>query len=180
MSAVDVRNFILVMGLLGEMAFSAVFVAADPGAEEHLPPVIGSEAKVIAPCADGTYLSIGELRSYCGERIACGSAMDCEGKVAYVAGEVDPANIWEKSRRPWLPFEKFFLRDGKAMLEVRVAVPDSAEAFRKIRSAGDRSAPLFLMGMILAVETPAMRDCHQDIVLIITRNAAIRLAADLR
>lgn len=176
----DIRHFILLMGLLGEMVFNPVFVAAGPGAEEHLPPVIGSEAEVIAPCAEGTYLSIRELRSYCGERVACGSTMDCEGKVAYVAGKVDPANIWEKSRHPWLPFEKFFLRDGEVMLEVRVAVPDSAEAFRKIRSAGDESAPLFLTGMILAVEAPVMRGCYQEIVLIIKRSAAIRLAADLR
>lgn len=127
-------------------------------------------------------LSVQALRAYCGSGAPCGSDLACEGQLVRLFGQVDGANIWERSRYPWLPAEKFFLRDqhGAAMIEVRVEMADSSAVFKELRAAAGNSSQVFLHARVIAIDLPVMQDCRREIVLVLERQSSLSVGDELR
>ncbi|MGD0281479.1 MAG: hypothetical protein ABSB95_03860 [Dissulfurispiraceae bacterium] len=113
------------------------------------------------------YISVSGLYDYCRCPGECGRALACEGQTILVSGNVDYDNVFEHSRYPRLPYEKFFLRDAKGKsVEVWVVSSDNGAVFKKIFDAQKQGAQeLFVKGTIRGVDMPAAQACRRGIRL---------------
>jgi hypothetical protein len=108
--------------------------------------------------------------------------MACEGKITHVTGTVDTVNVWGRARHPWLPVDRFLLRDPRTsgLLEVRVKSSDAAEVFARLRSRGDAAVQVFVRGRVFGIDLPVMADCFRDIYLEVEEAAGVSLGNALR
>lgn len=129
--------------------------------------VDGALGEILQPSRWGTYSSVSELYQVCGIPSECGKAVQCEGLTILLRGSIDYNNIFDHSRYPQLPYEKFFLTDldGK-VVEVLVVSLNSPRIFRKISEARNGGLELaFVKGVIRGMETPVMGTCRRLIRL---------------
>ncbi len=113
------------------------------------------------------YISVSGLYDYCRCPGECGKALECEGQTVLIRGSVDYDNVFEHSRYPQLPYEKFFLKDAKGKtVEVWAVSSDNRAVFKKIFDARKQGArELFVKGTIRGVDMPAMQGCRRGIRL---------------
>lgn len=127
----------------------------------------GTPSEIIGVCLSDTYIDLSKLYEYCRVPGECGKALECEGQTALVSGNMDYNNVFEHSRYPHLPYEKFFLRntDGKT-LEVLAVSSDNRPIFRKIFDARKNGIErAFVKGIIRGMDTPVMGACRRGIRL---------------
>jgi len=126
-----------------------------------------TSAQAASLCFPKSYISVHELLEFCRIPGECGKPLACEGQTALVKGTVDYDNVFEHSRYPQLPYEKFFLAgDHGKKLDVVAVSPDNAALFEKIfaaRKEGNRRA--FLKVTVRGVDLHVMGACHREIRL---------------
>lgn len=130
-------------------------------------PHEGASAQIIGACLPETYIPIGRLYEFCHVPGRCGEPLQCEGQTALVKGAIDYGNVFEHSRYPRLPYEKFLLSDENgATLDVLAVSSDNAALFKKISAARtDGKKEAFIKGTILGFDAPVMGACHREIRL---------------
>ena len=135
----------------------------------------GSSSQIIRACFPESYIAVGALYEFCHVPGKCGKPLECEGQTALIKGRIDYTNIFEHSRYPQLPYEKFFLvGDEGKIVDVLVVSSDNASLFQKIFIAwkeGKQTA--YIKGTIRGFDAPVMGTCHREIQLEITSPANI-------
>jgi hypothetical protein len=112
-----------------------------------------------------TYISVSEFHKYCPSS-DCGKAMPCEGQSVRIKGKLDYSNIFDHTRYPQLPNEKFFLTDDNITVEILVATSDNKTVFRKIFDAREKGNNIvFVKGTVVGIDMPIMKSCHRGIRL---------------
>jgi len=114
-----------------------------------------------------TYISVSTLYDHCRVPGECDEPLECEGQTVLVSGNVDYNNVFEHSRYPQFPYEKFFLKDaaGKSV-EVWAVSSDNRAVFNKIfyaQKQGNQKA--FVKGTIRGADMPTIQACHRGIRL---------------
>ena len=126
-----------------------------------------TSAQAACVCFPKRYLSVQQLYDFGKFPGECGKPLACEGEIALVKGMVDYDNVFEHSRYPQLPYEKFFLvGDEGRKLEVFALSPDNATLFGKLfaaRREGKRWA--FLKATVRGIDQHIMGACRRDIRL---------------
>ena len=101
------------------------------------------------------YMTIEELKSFCRQSGFCGKLLCCEGKEVKVKGYLDPVNIFDKSRYPMLPYQKFRIVDSLGnlqsnnFLEIYPKKGDIGQLFEKLHKlAASPQKMIYIRGMI--------------------------------
>lgn len=123
----------------------------------------GNEQMTVA----NTYISVSTLYDYCRVPGECGKPMACEGQTVLVSGKVDYNNVFEHSRYPQLPYEKFLLKDAEGRtVEVWAVSSDNEAVFKKIFDAQKQgNQDVVVKGTIRGFNMPIMRACRRGIWL---------------
>ena len=117
------------------------------------------------------------LYAHCGLPCACMVDPHWEGETITLLGHVDPDNIFNRTRFPQLPYEKFTLVDrlGRS-IEVWPQGIDNDELFSKLI---DRSTDLVLVkGRLAAIHMPVGDTCSQGVRVLIDDAARIEFVTD--
>lgn len=127
----------------------------------------GTPSEIIKVCLSDTYINLSKLYEYCRVPGECGKALACEGQTALVSGNVDYNNVFEHSRYPQLPYEKFFLKDAEGKtVEILAVSSDNRPIFRKIFDARKNGLEqAFVKGTIRGMDAPVMGACRRGIRL---------------
>lgn len=136
---------------------------------------VGTFLLCAGACASSTS-NIADFRARCALPGRCESALPCEGATLSVRGRIDHANVFDRSRHPKLPYEKFWLVDpaSRQVVEVWVTGPDSAAIFARIHAATSRpSAAVRVTGVARGFDMHVSGSCSRDARL------ELRAAADL-
>lgn len=126
------------------------------------------QAPWLEPCADGTVLSIDELYAYCGVPGDCSQLAACAAHRCRVKGFIDPVNLWDKQRHPWLPESKFSLLNAARdlNLEVRVLGDEAPRLFATLAGqADDWTGAAVVTGTLVGLDLPMMSSCRRAYVL---------------
>lgn len=103
-----------------------------------------------------TYMTIKELKAFCRQSGFCGRRLCCEGKEVKVKGYLDPINIFDKSRYPMLPYQKFRIMESPDpqdiptdFLEIYPTKGDVSQLFNKLHKIAAFSPKLlYIQGII--------------------------------
>ncbi len=139
------------------------------------------EVPWLEPCADGRALSIDELYAYCGVPGHCSRPVICAQRRCRVNGFIDPVNIWDKQRHPWLPDSKFLLFNAAQdlNLEVRVVAREAPRLFQTLaRQADDWDGAAVVTGTLVSLDLPMMAGCRRALVLNLSAAASLVLGED--
>jgi hypothetical protein len=111
-------------------------------------------------------LSLAKLYAHCGLPASCGANAPWQGQTVTVQAFVDADNIFDKSRFPRLPYEKFRLvdRQGRSV-EVWAQAADNRPIFAKL---ADRSSDrVTVTGRLAAVRLPVADQCRLGVKVLI-------------
>jgi hypothetical protein len=111
--------------------------------------------------------TVEELYELCHAPGACGTPLECEGKIVLLKGAIDYQNIFDHVRYPRLPYEKFFLGgDENNRVEVLAVSTDNRLLFNRIFTARKEKKPhAFIKGTMVGFDTPVMGNCRREILL---------------
>jgi|YNPNPStandDraft_1061719.scaffolds.fasta_scaffold12803_5 hypothetical protein len=94
---------------------------------------------------EAAYMTIKDVQSLCQNLGKCGGILCCEGKTVRVKGYLDPVNIWDREKYPWLDYEKFIItgapdprHDTADSMEIYVVGNDTVPFFQKLRKISSR------------------------------------------
>jgi hypothetical protein len=135
---------------VGALLFLAVFT-------------MGMGSNKSAPAAA---LSLEGLYAYCGLPAPCDAPVTWEGKSVAVGGRLDPANIFDKTNYPQLPYEKFRLTDGQGRsVEIYAQAKDNRPIFEKL--ARRTSDEIVVRGRLAAFKMPIAGGCKTGVKVVI-------------
>ena len=129
----------------------------------------------------GNYVGVNDLHAICRLPGRCEQPLECEGKIALVKGRIDSYNVFDRSRFPSLPYEKFTLLDanGSKALEVWVHIENNQEVFEKIALQSKNPArQAYVRGRIVGVDMQMEKACARGFKLEITSPGDLRLEED--
>jgi hypothetical protein len=115
-----------------------------------------------------SYSGIAALYARCGVPGPCEHPLRCEGEMVEVTAKVDYHNVFDRTRFPSLPYEKFMLIDDKGAptLDVWTVAPDNRAIFAKLLEHREPAADRVLVrGRIKGVDMPMMGACQRGIKL---------------
>ena len=118
------------------------------------------------PAASLTPLSLAKLYAHCGLPASCGANAPWQWQTVSVQAFVDADNIFDKSRFPRLPYEKFRLVDRRGRsVEVWTQAADNGPIFKKL---ADRSSDwVTVTGRLAAVRLPVADQCRLGVKVLI-------------
>ncbi len=151
------------------------FLIVGPGL--HNGTVAGMKDDLISICKNETYVTIDQLREFCGVPGRCGEQSDCEGKVVLLKGYIDYDNVFDRQYYPQLDYEKFSIRNttGSRSMEVWVE-SGTQEVFKEIyANRKDGKNLFFVRGVLKGIDLPTMGACHRDLKIIYTKQSTIFL-----
>lgn len=135
----------------------------------------------LAPCADGSVLSIDALYAYCGVPGDCSKPAACAEHRCRVKGFIDPVNISDKQQHPWLPESKFLLLNATRdlNLEVRVLGDEAPRFFATLAGQSDDwTGAAVITGTLVGLDLPMMSSCRRAFVLNLSGPGSLVLGDD--
>jgi hypothetical protein len=120
------------------------------------------------PASTGRYVDVEELYASCKVPGNCEMPLSCEGTYALVKGRIDFRNVFDRSRFPSLPYEKFTLLDtyGNKTVEVWAISGQNEALFDKLYLQRNLPAgPAYVRGKIAGVDMPTTKACSRGIKL---------------
>lgn len=119
--------------------------------------------------------SVNRLKSICQVPGKCDWISPCEGRTAWVKGNIDPLNIFDYSSYPQLEYQKFRIMDTSGeFLEIFVESDNSKEIFSALYSHLETNpSRVLVLGIVKGTDHQVMSQCKRNIFLILDNQGKI-------